>query len=143
MAQVFLFTLLVSLYIHSTGAVYQQVQDYSGDTFFDGWNFFTGEDPTGGFVQFKDQTAAAAAGLIKTQAGTGNITKQVYMGVNKINVTPNGRPSVRIESKAEFNHGLIIADIAHAPGGICGTWPAFWMLGSDPWPANGEIDIVE
>jgi beta-glucanase (GH16 family) len=33
---------------------------------------------------------------------------------------------------------------AKLPSGV-GTWPAIWMLGtgSSPWPANGEIDIME
>lgn len=64
----------------------------------------------------------------------------VYMGVDTTNVYPlagPGRPSVRIESKINYNHGLFVLDIAHMPFG-CGTWPAFWLVGPD-WPNNGEV----
>ena len=44
-----------------------------------------------------------------------------------------------------FQYGRIEARIK-VPAGS-GTWPAFWMLGSDidqrPWPGCGEIDIME
>ena len=43
----------------------------------------------------------------------------------------------------EYNKGLFVLDIKHMPGGICGTWPAFWSLGREPWPVKGEIDIIE
>lgn len=44
--------------------------------------------------------------------------------------------------KYSFCYGkiLIRAKMDHAQGG----WPALWMLGiNGPWPANGEIDILE
>jgi len=45
----------------------------------------------------------------------------------------------------EIQHGLIEARLK-VPSGQ-GLWPAFWMLGADfpktPWPACGEIDIME
>lgn len=43
----------------------------------------------------------------------------------------------------EYNKGLFVLDVKHMPGGICGTWPAFWSLGREPWPVKGEIDIIE
>ncbi|EER38867.1 mixed-linked glucanase [Histoplasma capsulatum H143] len=50
--------------------------------------------------------------------------------------------SRRLPATKAYDSGLIIADIEHMPGGICGTWPAFWMFGPN-WPNNGEIDIIE
>lgn len=51
------------------------------------------------------------------------------------------RPSVRISTKAKYNHGLFILDVAKAPYG-CGTWPAYWST-NENWPNDGEIDIIE
>lgn len=65
------------------------------------------------------------------------------MGVDSTNVASGrGRNSVRLTSKASYNTGLVILDLAHMPGSICGTWPAFWMVGPS-WPSSGEIDIIE
>lgn len=82
------------------------------------------------------------------------------MGVDSTNIASGrGRKSVRLTSKATYNHGLIILDLEHMPGSICGTWPAckfslhwsrefetdvviVWTVGPD-WPNNGEIDIIE
>ena len=55
--------------------------------------------------------------------------------------------SARLKSagKKEFTYGRIEFR-AKLPAGS-GTWPALWMLGADfqinPWPACGEIDIME
>ncbi|MEZ4687502.1 MAG: family 16 glycosylhydrolase [Bacteroidia bacterium] len=64
--------------------------------------------------------------------------------------------SARLNSKFTFTYGRVEARIKLPRGG--GTWPAFWMLGKNiiepgaywtdrfgttPWPACGEIDIME
>ncbi len=59
----------------------------------------------------------------------GDATNAIYMGVDATAIAPDGRGAVRVSSKQSFQHALVIADIVHMPGGICGTWPAFWMLG--------------
>ncbi|KAI9834800.1 MAG: hypothetical protein M1819_002886 [Sarea resinae] len=131
-------TVLLGLGLAKLGlAQYSIADDYSDpSTFFSQFTFFTDSDPTHGFVTYVDQSTAQSDGLISTTSDT------VTMGVDHTNVQTSGRPSVRITSNTVYNHALVVLDAAHMPGGICGTWPAFWMVGPN-WPNDGEIDIVE
>lgn len=116
---------------------YGLVDTYDSSNFFSEFNFFTGSDPTGGFVDYQSQSAASSEGLINTNNG------QVYLGVDYTTANPsNGRASVRVTSNKAYTHGLFIADIAHMPGSICGVWPAWWLFGPN-WPNSGEIDVIE
>jgi hypothetical protein len=49
---------------------------------------------------------------------------------------------VRLESKRQYNRGLFVFDVKHAPTG-CATWPALWLVDPYSWPAHGEIDVME
>ncbi|KAL9109743.1 MAG: hypothetical protein Q9227_005612 [Pyrenula ochraceoflavens] len=129
-------------------AIYQLDTAFSGSTFFDDFDFFTGHDPTNGFVDYQSRSDATSRGLIQATDGAPALMSVDDSNVYDSNINTydasyaSGRPSVRITSKKSWTHALIIADIAHMPGGICGTWPAFWTVGGN-WPNNGEIDIVE
>lgn len=110
---------------------------YDATNFFDQFSFFTGPDPTNGYVEYVDAETADAQQL------AGYTDGNIFMGVDYVTANPaNGRRSVRLTSNKAFTHGLFVADIAHMPGSICGTWPAFWMFGPN-WPSSGEIDMIE
>ncbi|KAL6249579.1 hypothetical protein RBB50_003432 [Rhinocladiella similis] len=127
----------LTLFASAATASYVIEDDYSTDSFAGMFDFFTDNDPTNGYVNYIDYNTASSSGLYKVENG------QVYMGVDSTNTASGrGRNSVRIASKNTYQHGLVILDLAHMPAGACGTWPAFWMLGTD-WPNNGEIDIIE
>lgn len=125
-----LFTVLLASVVLPASARYNLVQDYSGDNFFNEFDFFTEPDPTQGHVVYKSMVDANATGLAGFIDG-GNATNAIYMGVDTKQVAPEGRGSVRVTSKQSYQHFLMIADIVHMPGGICGTWPAFWTVGQN------------
>ena len=110
-------TILTAVGLGAGVAGYSLVDDYSGSKFFDMFDFFTGPDPTNGFVNYVDQGTAQSQGLVKTDGS-------VYIGVDSTNVAPNGRNSVRLSSKRSYNHMLVVIDLGHMPGGQCGAWPA-------------------
>ena len=92
--------------------------------------------------------------------GWGNHEQEYYQPANatvadgnliitgkKENVEKNHYTSTRLKTKGrhEFLYGKIEARIKIPVGQ--GIWPAFWMLGANidtvPWPACGEVDIME
>ncbi len=112
-------TLLSATALFELGlAGYTLEDDYMKEDFYSNFNFFTGADPTQGFVEFVNEATAKSTGLISA-----NSTGAAQWGVDHTNKCPNGRPSIRLESKKTYSSGLIVLDVAHMPFG-CGTWPA-------------------
>lgn len=116
---------------------YNLVDEYSGPTFFNQFNYFTEEDPTKGFVIYVNETTATRLNL--THATESSAILRVDAQTRN---AKHGRNSVRIESKKTYDEGLFIFDIIHTPFG-CGTWPALWLTDGYNWPKNGEIDVLE
>ena len=83
---------------------------------------------------------------VTVQGGNLVITaiKENYTGADGVS---RNYTSARLETKRRFSeqYGRFEASLKIPKGQ--GMWPAFWMLGSDidtnPWPACGEIDIME
>jgi hypothetical protein len=106
----------LTLYSYSSGgstpSTYTLKATFDHTNFFSQMTFFTGGDPTHGYVDYLTQSAAQSAGLINTN------NNQTYMDVDYKTLNPSaGRASVRVSSNAVWTHGLFIADIAHMPGG--------------------------
>jgi len=120
------------------GVTYKLEDDFSGDSFFDNFNFFTGSDPTSGLVDFVDSQTAKNDGLAVVQSDQ---TIMIYVDSTTQLSSGQNRKSVRITSNKQYNSGLFIADFFAMPHG-CSVWPAYWTVGPD-WPNGGEMDIIE
>jgi hypothetical protein len=91
-------------------------------------------------VDFVDFATAQASGLAYVQPD--NTTVLAVDSTTVLSVGQN-RKSVRISSKQTYDTGLFIGDIYSVPHG-CGTWPAYWTLGTGAdWPNAGEVDLLE
>ncbi|TIC73458.1 hypothetical protein E3Q00_02939 [Wallemia mellicola] len=120
-----------------TDSGYSLKQSYEGETFFNGFTFFTYEDPTAGAVNYVDKDTAFSNGLAGFTNGS------PFIQFDNWSTLPQGgkRDSVRLQSVDSWNGGILLFDVETMPYGL-GTWPAFWSNGPD-WPYGGELDIIE
>jgi hypothetical protein len=128
-------TVLSALSSPVFAATYQAQDTYTGANWLEGFRFET-KDPNNGFVDYADETTAKNAMLYR------NVGTDIYFGVDyttPLTTRAAGRKSVRLEGKKNYNQGLFVLDIRHMPSAQCGTWPAFWSLGQEPWPVKGEV----
>ncbi|KIW01851.1 uncharacterized protein PV09_06700 [Verruconis gallopava] len=130
----------VSQFAASAAAInYKLIDSYTPSNFFSKFDFFTGDDGTGGFANYQTESGATAAGLISTGSSSVKFGADY---LHTVSTTSSGRASVRLEGTTNYDKGIIVADIQHMPGNACGAWPAFWSF-SNPWPYQGEIDMIE
>ncbi|KAK2462476.1 hypothetical protein APHAL10511_005446 [Amanita phalloides] len=128
--------------LESLRTVHYRLTDvYAGEDFFNCWDWFTGDDPTHGRVNYVGLDEAQKSNLtFVTDDGI------FYMKADDTNIVPDnarGRNSIRIQSRKAYGDSLIILELQHMPAG-CATWPAFWTISqTGPWPHGGEIDIIE
>ncbi|KAL7413432.1 concanavalin A-like lectin/glucanase domain-containing protein [Mrakia frigida] len=109
-----------------------------GHNFLDSFNFETFDDPTHGTVDYVGAEEAASMNLTYSTDSTFTLRADSF---SVVPASSRGRKSVRLASKNSYTAGVTIITLSHMPTG-CGTWPAFWTVGSN-WPNNGEIDIIE
>ncbi|CAJ2507885.1 Uu.00g090710.m01.CDS01 [Anthostomella pinea] len=121
---------------------YSLQDEYSGSTFFDNFDYFTGYDPAEGFVHYVPKEQAESLNLTYATDDVAVLAVDTSVGPTSSPDASTGRFSVRIESKVQYDSGLFIFDVKHTPYG-CGTWPALWLSDQNNWPTNGEIDIME
>ncbi|RVX73283.1 hypothetical protein B0A52_02925 [Exophiala mesophila] len=116
------FAFVLSIYVQFassfTGSEYYLDAEYSGRNFFDGWDFFTGDDPTHGFVTYLGRASAQVSNLIHAAEDQPTYIGSDYETSIPLSGAP-GRPSVRISTKKAWTHGLFVGDFKHAPGGVC------------------------
>ena len=146
--------MLALVNVHAQNLVWSDEFEIDGPINADKWHHQTlipnGESWYNGEIQHytnRIENSFVSDGTLKIMAIRENFTQQ---GITK------EFTSARLNSKFAFTYGRVEV-LARLPFGL-GTWPAIWMLGQNitetggyfaseygttPWPACGEIDIME
>ncbi|GAA5918817.1 hypothetical protein JCM6882_006358 [Rhodosporidiobolus microsporus] len=112
---------------------YSLTKDFSGDAFFEGFQFDTHQS-NGGLAHYVDESTAWSEELVAVKHGKVHIRVSPKNSGGQIN-------SVKLTTKEQYSEGLYIWDVERMPQ-VCGAWPAIWSTGDD-WPNKGEFDLVE
>jgi len=136
----FLVALPLSLPQLASSATYTLTKRWAGNNFLSSdWVWYTGYDPSNGRVNYVTRTVAEQEGLVQTSGDVLFLRSDHFRTLSPV----LGRDSIRISSQESWDDAIFVLDLKHMPTG-CATSPAFWTRSATgPWPAGGEIDIIE
>lgn len=164
----FFATLSLSLTLRAGAKNFYLKDQWRGEDFFKGWNWFTDDDPTHGRVNYVGKDEARSKNLtygtffsllpkspapssvhhlsrftlFDSLVGGGSF---IMRADDRAVVDPSarGRDSVRISSQNTYDEAIIVLDLKHMPAG-CATWPAFrTKTQAGPSPPGAVVDIIE
>lgn len=136
----------ITLLIWCPGAIsvkptHELANSYTGQSFLDGFDFITADDPNGGYVEYVNRNDAVEQSLAYQLK---NKTCISVAGWEKLEDDAKGRKSVWLESRFTFGVGmLMIAKFEGMPGSRCGTWPSFYTINKHSSDHFTEVDLYE
>lgn len=111
------------------------------------WTYDTGKDCCGNNELETYCASGSNAAPCSTSTPNAYVGTDGYLHIVAMSPSPNVYTSARLKSQGlfTFQYGRIEARMQLPESQ--GMWPAFWLLGSNitqtPWPACGEMDVME
>ncbi|KAK7037301.1 hypothetical protein VNI00_011292 [Paramarasmius palmivorus] len=137
---------VLAILAHSTFAqTWHLSQDFSGPTFFDGFNYIENvTDPSQnvGTIHTIGESSPLKSKMTFVDGNGRAIVKVDNETVGNPQDNEFGRNTIYLKSKQPMKFGsLLVADMNHIPYG-CSVWPGLFTQGAN-WPQGGEFDLVE
>ncbi|VDC00844.1 unnamed protein product [Peniophora sp. CBMAI 1063] len=131
------YVLGLTLAASARAATYCVTDTFQGTDFFNDFDYEAIPDPSHGLVDYVGLADAQSLGLA-TVSGDNFFLRADHTAVL---TNGEGRKSVRIQSKKQWDDHVSVYDVLHMPQG-CGTWLAIRENGED-LPIGGQVDIIE
>ena len=127
--------------------VWQEEFEKEGSVSDENWNFEKGFVRNNEMQWYQEANASQKGGMLFIEGRREKVSNPGYEQGSENwkksrEFAEYTSSSINTRGKFEFQYGIL--EVKAKIDTASGMWPAIWTLGiSKPWPANGEIDVME